>query len=68
MPKLSVAIVGEYIVVLIPKKQAAPLGALIDVCLDTVGCVEGRDVGLTDAQLRHAEDNMIELSTKLQEL
>lgn len=67
MPKLSVAIVGEFVVVLIPKKQAAPLGALIDACLDTAGCVEGRDIGNTLAQMNKAEDNMSELATKLME-
>jgi hypothetical protein len=51
-------------VVIIPKKEAECLGALFDACMDTVGCVEPHDIGVTKGQLVKAEDHMFTLSSK----
>ena len=51
-------------VVVIQKKDAECLGALFDACMDTVGVVEPRDIGVTKRQLEKAEDNMYTLSSK----
>jgi len=51
-------------VVVISKKDAECLGALFDACMDTVGCVEPKDIGITKRQLEIAEDNMLALSSK----
>jgi len=51
-------------VVILSKKDAECLGALIDACMDTVGCVEPKDIGVTARQLEKAEDNMGTLSSK----
>jgi hypothetical protein len=51
-------------VVIISKKDAECLGALFDTCMDTVGCIEPKDIGVTSRQLEKAEDNMQTLSSK----
>lgn len=68
MTKLTIHSDDKYVAIMIPRKQAMPLGTLLDACLDTVGNIEKGDVDLTARQLSKAEDNMIELSKKLMEI
>lgn len=67
MMSISVLKDNKNGIVLMPKAEASCLGALLDACLDTVGCVEPSDIGVTVRQLSKAEDNMIALSTALLE-
>jgi hypothetical protein len=60
--KLAMSVTTECIVVLIPKKEAGPLGTLLDACLDTAGNIEARDIGVTARQMDKAEDTMIALA------
>ena len=52
-------------VVILSKKDGECLGALLDACMDTAGCVEPKDIGVTVRQLERAEDDMGTLSSKL---